>query len=224
MPGAARGAQALERVRAGAEQLRGFSGRQELRLGGCGRSLIAEAVAEALAELRAAPSAVASASAPFLTTKQAGELLGMSPKSLEALRARGAGLRIGRLARYNRDDLHRFVASGAVGACTRREPGGRRHACALTDLRSREAITLQSALPSPVMIGMKTVNAPSPATVPFAVEQLRDHSHALRAGAADRGEGELAGAFDFLLDTVLDEAEAESQRAVGAEEQHEAVA
>jgi hypothetical protein len=54
------------------------------------------------------PAALAAPAAAFLDTRAAAELLGVSPKTLEAWRARGAGpryTRVGRLVRYRREDL-----------------------------------------------------------------------------------------------------------------------
>jgi hypothetical protein len=67
-------------------------------------ALIKRAVQEALADQPApAPAPPREVLGDYLTTKQAAEALGVSPKTLEAHRSRGAGpkyVRIGRAIRY----------------------------------------------------------------------------------------------------------------------------
>jgi hypothetical protein len=84
-------------------------------------SIVARAVAEALATAPAndappapAPSTPAidttGSAAEYLTTRQAADLLGLSVKGLEAMRAAGRGpkfVRIGHRVRYRRADLAR---------------------------------------------------------------------------------------------------------------------
>jgi predicted DNA-binding transcriptional regulator AlpA len=74
------------------------------------RSLIREAVAEALAQRPPVVQQEHLPAAEYLNTKDAAALLGISRKGLEGLRARGAGppyIRIGSAVRYRTADLPR---------------------------------------------------------------------------------------------------------------------
>jgi predicted DNA-binding transcriptional regulator AlpA len=54
----------------------------------------------------------------YLTTKQASQLIGFSPKALEVMRYRGCGppyFRIGRSVRYRQDDLVTWIEQASSG-------------------------------------------------------------------------------------------------------------
>lgn len=73
-------------------------------------------LARALAEASAPAQAPASAAPEYLTTREAAALLGVSTRTLEALRAEGRGprhVRIGRAVRYPRDTVQLPSASAS---------------------------------------------------------------------------------------------------------------